>query len=144
MPPTISEAVTKGPLGEAEKKILAVIENHTSHVWSTTLEDLKELALWATSPTSVGAPDQTPEATGAALKMNDKFMAKVNREERPTYTLRTVATCLATLAKGKRIWSDKLYGRLYYGHHDAEETIRKEIDKLPEDQRTAADFRSSD
>jgi hypothetical protein len=146
--PTVTDVITQGALNETERVVLSVLENNKDHIFSTSLEDLAELAARCATPES----DQPLEiAKESKLDINKKlWLWKDERRIKKDMiqsrvTLRTIAIALASLAKTKRIWSGKLHfgadtdkkapSRIYYGQQDVRETIGLELDRTDPESR---------
>jgi hypothetical protein len=152
--PRIDDALTKGPLTTAEKRVFDVVENHTDHVWSDTLEDLCEVARWATYPElrncpRLVSPDHSQLLAEPrilpGMTINDKVTCLSGGGKHPpeqkTYTLRTVANALDHLARTKRIWAFEIHGRKHYGSYRGKDQVMSRFEKLPQEQRDEAGFK---
>jgi hypothetical protein len=153
--PLINQALTVGPLTPAEKAVLAVVDRHYDYIWSDSLDDLCEVARWATYPELKNCPElcsQDSEITGQLLKkrvaagltINSKVFCLSGGGKHPpeveTYTLRTIATALDRLARTKRIWAFELHGRRHYGAKSAKAGVIRTYEDLPKEQRDEARF----
>lgn len=152
--PSIRDAVLKGPLNETERKIFEVLTTHPDYIFSTSVEDLAELAAWCVYPAS----DQPPEifkTPGKTLSINDKISVYApdnSRRDEAHCTLRTISVALASLAKTNRIWSGKLYfgedpgeaqeahGRTYYGEKQAHLRLVDVLEELNGESRAIGWF----
>jgi hypothetical protein len=151
--PQIRDAILKGPLNETERKVLEILTSHPDYIFSTSVEDLAELAAWCTNP----LPAQPPEIVktpGETISINDKVSVWVNKstkEEAPC-TLRTISVALARLAKTNRIWSGKLHfgedstapGRTYFGEKQAHRRLADVLEDLNGESRAIGWFSTID
>ena len=156
--PSIRDAVLKGPLNETERKIFEVLTAHPDHIFSTSVEDLAELAAWCMEPGS-DEPPEIAKTPGETLSINDRIRVWANghatKQEAPC-TLRTVSVALASLAKTNRIWSGKLHfqslrgedsgedpkaaGRTYYGEKQADLRLADVLEELNGESRAIGRF----
>jgi len=151
--PQIRDAILKGPLNETERKVLDILTSHPDYIFSTSVEDLAELAAWCTNP----LPAQPPEIVitpGETLSINDKVSVWVNKstKEPAPCTLRTISVALASLAKTNRIWSGKLHfgedstapGRTYYGEKQTHRRLADVLEDLNGESRAIGWFSTID
>jgi hypothetical protein len=158
--PQIRDAILKGPLNETERKVLDILTSHPDYIFSTSVEDLAELAAWCTNP----LPAQPPEIVitpGETLSINDKVSVWVNKstKEPAPCTLRTISVALARLAKTNRIWSGKLHfgedstapggvkkeaGRTYYGEKQTHRRLTDVLEDLNGESRAIGWFSTID
>ena len=68
--PTITDVIALGALNETERQVLTVLENNKGHIFSTTLQDLIELAAWCMAPKNC-QPPEIPEQ--AKFELNKKI-----------------------------------------------------------------------
>jgi hypothetical protein len=151
--PTIRDAVLKGPLNETERRVFEVLTNHPDHIFSTSVEDLAELAAWCIYPSS-HEPPEVAKTPGETLSINDRISIwneQENKEEAHC-TLRTISIALASLAKTNRIWSGKLHfgedsgeepkpaGRTYYGEKQAHLRLADVLEDLNGESRAIGWF----
>ena len=147
--PKIRDAILKGPLNETERKVFEVLTYHPDYIFSTSVEDLAELAAWCTNP----LPAQPPEIVktpGETLSINDRISVWMNKstKEKAPCTLRTISVALASLAKTNRIWSGKLYfgedstapARTYYGEKQAHLRLADVLEELNGESRAIGWF----
>ena len=143
--PHIDFAIKLGDLSKSQRVILEVIERHPDNMWCTSTSDLKELAVWATTP-------ENPNASPYVKHVPDELLEEGTRLEdvRPTrfyrgrkattYSLKTVKSALIELSEKKRIWSFGLYGRIYYASNKSRRRVKSWLSKLPPDQFERAEF----
>ena len=153
--PLIERALTEGPLSPAEKAVLDVVTLHPGYIWSDSLDDICEVARWATHPSLKNCPTLCP----ASLQNNQSIVkaglivltincsvtcysgSTNNAPMEDTYTLRTISNALNRLARTKRIWAFELYGRRHYGAKGTRDTVKRKYDELPDEQREEANFK---
>ena len=150
--PSIRDAIVRGPLSQPERAVLDAIDFSSTDIYSTSLEDLAELALRCI-PNSEGRKASL-NGDLPSLTLNTSLPVLSYKEKRgaTTYSLRTIKKALASLAKTNRIWRGKLYfssgdvedpnsrkrqetGRIYYGKIGVEYFIQNELDRLNPEER---------
>lgn len=155
--PSIQHAVHIGPLSAPERAVLEVVNDHPRFVWSTSLEDLLELAKWATQP-KLGSPPLTElehlqksrdknqpwdtDEIQEKLTINTRVTVYMGPSRKPqkTYSLRTIMAALSNLHHTGRIWAFKLYRRTHYGAFAAKYWVQNQLDILSDDGRKDANF----
>jgi hypothetical protein len=152
--PLIDRALLEGPLSPAERSVLDVVTSHSDYIWSDSLDDLCEMARWATYPRLPKCPTLCPASLqkNQSIVKGDLFLYTLNstvtcysgggKSPPPTetYTLRTISNALNRLARTKRIWAFELHGRRHYGSKSAYDAVKRKYDGLPEEQREEANF----
>lgn len=150
--PIIEETIQKGPLSAPERAILDVVSMHSPpFVWSTSLEDILELAKWAAIPASKSVPVTVEEyrANRAGNNLPDiplKITTRVpvymgkGKEPKTTYSLRTMMSALSRLHRTGRIWAYKMHNRTYYGSFHAEVQVKQALEKLSSEGQETANF----
>lgn len=120
--PSVKTAIAMGPLNPVERKVYQVISSHPKQIFSTTLEDLSELARWCVDPSAANPPeiaqqvsDDLADGSKEPLNINSNVVVRINGQQGEelveTKTFRTIALALASLSDTNRIWK----GKLYYG-----------------------------
>ena len=143
--PTVMDAIVQGVLTGPERKILDVLSKHNEYIFSTSLEDLAQLALWCNDPSSEEPP--RPIDSNSSININSKFKISENIS---TYTLRTISTALSSLARTDRIWRGELYfgegrsknGRIYYGAKGIEKILEEQFRKVSQTKRSATNYKT--
>ena len=157
--PTVRDAIVKGPLSQPERKVLEAIGRPYGNIFSTSLEDLAELACRCMTPGNSQPPELVEVPTGLTLNSSMEVWIDHGRHKdktkESTYSLRTIKKALSSLAKTNRIWRGKLYfasgdaedpasgkqsetGRIYYGAHGIHYSIENELTQLnPKDRAIA-------
>ena len=151
--PNIIDSVEKGPLSAPERAVLDAVRTHSPpFVWSTSLEDLFELAKWATYPTSRSIPatmeeyarkregNNQSDEIPMQLDINTKVAVYMGegRDPKTTYSLRTIMSALSNLHHTGMIWAYKMHKRTHYGAFFAEHQVREALERLsPEGQKKA-------
>ena len=143
--PTVMDAIVQGVLTGTERKILDVLSKHNEYIFSTSLEDLAQLARWCHDPSSEEPP--RPIDLNSSININSKFKISENIS---TYTLRTISTALSSLARTDRIWRGELYfgegksknGRIYYGAKGIEKILEEQFRKVSQTKRAATGFKN--
>jgi len=165
--PYIDDVIKKRVLSSPERSVLKVIDSHTKSTWSSSLEDLEELARWATNPTSRTPPKvqrrlakesgkdnwielegEFPDGTGVGDHLNMKLMIATQvglspTETYETYTLGTVKGALSQLANSDCIWRFRMHHRTYYASHRARKRIEDHINGLSDREKIRVDFQAS-
>ena len=151
--PKIKSVIQADRPFDAEKDILKVINFQLDYCWSTSLEDLEELALWMMSPG--GSISQLPGVTkihppDGPVTLNSRFTVRFRAgivacthlpsnskpleyvyqsgRERFTPTLRTVRDTLLNLHKKGLIAKIELHGG-YYASLKSKNRILKRIEE---------------
>jgi hypothetical protein len=151
--PRVEDSIQKGPLSAPERAVLDVVTRNPGFVWSTSLEDLLELAKWATQPTSGSVPFTTEEHQAlregknpsdciqTSLDINTKVKVYIEEgREKDTYSLRTIMSALSNLHHTGRIWAYKMYKRTHYGSFSAENGVKIALARLSAEGQTKANF----
>lgn len=127
--PLIDTAINQGPLGGSERGVMGVITDHPNHIWSTSPEDLAELAILEAGGADVGNPEQwlpsTPMDQNTVIEF--PILGYDNPVLRKTYKLSTIRWALSRLAKKQLIASFALHNRRYYGSYEAFEKVQAKI-----------------
>ena len=151
--PKIKSVIQADRPFDAEKDILKVVKGHPYYCWSTSLEDLEELALWMMDPgneisslpviTKCHPPDgpvtlnsrftvrlSTFIGIDPIRRTNSTPLAHLYRSgrERSTPTLRTVRDTLLNLHKKGLIAKIELHGG-YYASLKSKSRILKRIEE---------------
>ena len=138
--PDIKDAITKGPLTGAERKVLAALENNCQWTSSDTLEDLADLARLCANRSSIGSPvpldnpgEAKPLTLDSSFLVNPRVWFPVKKQK--TMTLKTVRSALYSLALSDWIWTYALGDQLYWASHKGKKylaaEIQRKIKKLP-------------
>ena len=145
--PTVMDAIVQGVLTGPERKIFDVLSKHKEYMFSTSLEDLSQLALWCNDPSAEEPPRPIEVDSNSSININSKFKISENFS---TYTLRTISTALSSLARTDRIWRGELYfgegksknGRIYYGAKGIEKILEEQFRKVSQTKRSATNYKT--
>ena len=131
--PKIKSVIKADRPFNAEKDMLRVIDDNPYFVWSTSLEDLEELARWMMDRRPHGTlPPERVHPLYGPLTLNSRFKVKVlapfgiGGGDFDTPTLRTVRDTLLNLYKQGLICKIDLHGG-YYASFKKEKDILKRI-----------------
>ena len=124
--PRIDDAINQGPLSGSEREVMRVIGKKPTHIWSTSAEDLAELAIWVVDR-SITNPEglfpATPMDQSTVIEF-DSYLGQVDSSVKVrTYQLSTIRWALSRLAKKELIAAFILHNRRYYGSHEAFSTV---------------------
>lgn len=120
--PFIDDAINHGPLGGSERGVMRAVEHHNRHIWSTSPEDLAELAIWTAEP-NILTPERffpdTPMDQNTVIEYQTKRGTVTRPVMAKTYKLSTIRWALSRLAKKRLIAAFELHNRRYYGSYEA-------------------------
>lgn len=168
--PYLEHALERAVLTAPGRAVREVVDKHRRCTWSTSLEDLEELASWTTDPSSgsppkilsrwvrdvdsqgwVEAQEKFPNDPNALnesnvlnvrLKVDSRGLGRVEPTE--TYTLGTIKVALSDLASHDLIWSFKMHRRTYYASHKARQRIENQVNALPDRDKKRLGFQALD
>ena len=120
--PLIDDAINHGPLGGSERGVMRAVEHPKRHIWSTSPEDLAELAIWTAEP-NILTPERffpdTPMDQNTVIEFPSYLSGVDSSVKVRTYQLSTIRWALSRLAKKELIAAFILHNRRYYGSYEA-------------------------